>query len=214
MERMICLLIGYGFGLIQTSYFIGKAKGIDIREMGSGNAGTTNAMRVLGKKAGFLTVVVDILKCIAAVLVTWAIFRGHEASLMLRVYTSAGVVLGHDYPFYMGFRGGKGIAATAGMILSFGDFRLILLGVACFFVPILLTHYVSVGSLCLSAGFLAGIMILGQSGSYALTGRFLAEMYIVVAALTALAFFQHRGNLQRLAQGTERKVWTGKKHGK
>ena len=78
MERIICLIIGYAFGLIQTSYIIGKCKGIDIRDYGSGNAGTTNSMRVMGRKAGFAVVIIDIAKCIAAVIVTWLIFKGSD----------------------------------------------------------------------------------------------------------------------------------------
>ncbi len=212
MERVVCIVIGYLFGLIQTSYFIGKIKGLDIRDYGSGNAGTTNAMRVFGRKLGFVTVAVDIFKCIAAVLVTWAIYHGHDAALMLRIYTAAGVVIGHDYPFFMKFHGGKGIAATAGMIIAFGDWRLILLGVICFFVPARLTHHISVGSLCLSSCFLIGLIVLGQAGSYGMAQPRLTEMYIVVAVLTALAFFQHRGNIRRLAEGTERRVWDHKKN--
>lgn len=210
MERIVCIVIGYVFGMIQTSYIIGKTKGIDIRDYGSGNAGTTNTMRVLGKKAGFATVIVDILKCIAAVLVVWAVYRGSDHMALLKIYTAAGVVLGHDFPFYMGFHGGKGIAATAGMIIAFGDFRLILIGIVCFFVPAYLSHHISVGSLCLSASFLIGIIIRGQLGCYGMSAAHLAEMYLVVAALTALAFFQHRANIVRLINGTESLVWVRK----
>ena len=103
MERIICLIIGYAFGLFQTSYIYGKARGIDIRTKGSGNAGTTNALRTLGRKAGLITLAGDILKCLAAVLVTWLIFHRTHPDIMklLGIYTSAGVILGHDYPFYM-----------------------------------------------------------------------------------------------------------------
>ncbi len=211
MERILCLIIGYVFGLIQTSYFIGKVKGIDIRDYGSGNAGTTNAMRVFGRKLGFVTVIVDILKCIVAVLITSALFKGSDCAALLRIYTAAGAILGHDFPFFMKFHGGKGIAATAGMILAFADWRLIVLGVFCFFVPAYLTHHISVGSLCLSTSFLIGIIICGQLGHYGMTPAQRTEMYIIVAVLTALAFFQHRTNLKRLANGTENTVWMGKK---
>ena len=209
MERVICLIIGYAFGMIQTSYILGRIKGIDIRSKGSGNAGTTNAMRVLGKKAGFATVFVDIIKCIAAVLVTSAIFKGSDMGALLRIYTGAGVVLGHDFPFYLKFHGGKGIAATAGLIISFMDWRLILIGVICFFIPFFATHYVSLSSLMLSASFIIGIIIFGQLGSYEMDGARLIEMYIVVAFLTALAYIQHRANIGRLIHGNERR-WGAK----
>lgn len=212
MERVICIVIGYLFGIIQTSYILGKkTKGIDIRDYGSGNAGTTNTMRVLGKKAGFVTVIIDILKCIAAVLVVTAVFRGSDHMALLKIYTAAGVVLGHDFPLYMGFQGGKGIAATAGMIIAFGDIRLMLIGIVCFFVPAYLTHHISVGSLCLSAEFLIGIIICGELGSYGLAKGYRVEMYIIVALLTVLAFFQHRANIKRLMNGTESTVWVRKK---
>lgn len=211
MDRIICLIIGYAFGMIQTSYFIGRTRGLDIRDYGSGNAGTTNAMRVLGKKSGMATVIIDILKCIAAVVVTWLIFRNSEYTPLLKIYTSLGAVLGHDFPFFLKFHGGKGIATTAGMIIAFGDWRLIVLGVACFFIPVLITHHVSVGSLCLSASFLVGTILFGQLGGYGMVQDRRTEMYLLIALITALAFFQHRGNLKRLAEGTERTVWVRKK---
>lgn len=211
MERVICIVIGYLFGMIQTSYILGKVtKGIDIRDYGSGNAGTTNTMRVLGRKAGFITVIVDILKCIAAVAVVMAIFKGSDHMALLKIYTAAGVILGHDFPFYMGFHGGKGIAATVGMILAFGDLWLMVISIACFFIAAYLTHYISFGSLCLTASFLIGVIIRGQTGAYGLTAPQLAELYILVAALTALAWFQHRSNIRRLLNGTENKVWVKK----
>lgn len=106
MERVICLLIGYVFGLFQTAYFYGKAKGIDIRKYGSGNAGTTNALRVLGTKAGLIVLAGDCLKCIIAVCITRALFStGHPENIyLLCLYTGAGAVIGHNFPFYMGFK--------------------------------------------------------------------------------------------------------------
>jgi glycerol-3-phosphate acyltransferase PlsY len=212
MERVISLLIGYVFGLFQTSYIYGKSKGIDIRKTGSGNAGTTNALRTLGLKAGLITMGCDIGKCILAVIVTWLIFRGSHPDMvpLLKIWTAAGVILGHDFPFYLNFKGGKGIAATAGMIISFGDLRLIGIGIIVFFGLFFLTHYVSVGSLCLSLEFLIGIIAFGQHGSYGMTQALLNEMYVLVIALTALAFYGHRGNIVRLVHGNERKTYLSK----
>ena len=121
MERVICLFIGYVFGLFQTAYFYGKTKGIDIRKYGSGNAGTTNALRVLGTKAGLIVFAGDCLKCIIAVCITRALFStGHPENIyLLCLYTGAGSIIGHNFPFYMGFKGGKGIAATAGLLPFF-----------------------------------------------------------------------------------------------
>jgi len=212
MERVISLLIGYVFGLFQTSYFYGKSKGIDIRKTGSGNAGTTNALRTLGLKAGLITMGCDIGKCILAVIVTWLIFRGSHPDTvpLIKIWTAAGVILGHDFPFYLKFKGGKGIAATAGMIISFGDLRLIAVGIVVFFGLFFLTHYVSVGSLCLSLEFLIGIIAFGQHGSYGMTQNHLNEMYLLVIALTALAYYGHRGNIVRLVHGNERKTYLSK----
>ena len=105
MERVICLFIGYVFGLFQTAYFYGKTKGIDIRKYGSGNAGTTNALRVLGTKAGLIVFAGDCLKCIIAVCITRALFStGHPENIyLLCLYTGAGSIIGHNFPFYMGF---------------------------------------------------------------------------------------------------------------
>ncbi len=212
MERVISLLIGYIFGMFQTSYFYGKSKGIDIRKTGSGNAGTTNALRTLGLKAGLITMGCDIGKCILAVIVTWLIFRGSHPDTvpLIKIWTAAGVILGHDFPFYLNFKGGKGIAATAGMIISFGDLRLIGIGIVVFFGLFFLTHYVSIGSLCLSLEFLIGIIAFGQHGSYGMTQPHLTEMYVIVIALTALAFYGHRGNVSRLIHGNERKTYLSK----
>lgn len=214
MERIICLLIGYAFGLFQTSYIYGKMKGMDIRTQGSGNAGTTNALRTLGLKAGLITFACDAAKCILAVLVTWLIFHNTRGDIlkMLEIYASAGVILGHNFPFYLQFRGGKGIAATAGMIIAFGDWRLILVGILSFFIPFLLTHYVSLGSLLLSSEFLVGMILCGQLGDYGMGQTALHEMYLVTALLTAMAFFKHRGNIGRLLRGVERKTYLSKRH--
>ena len=116
MERIICLAIGYLFGMFQTSYIIGKIHHMDIRQYGSGNAGTTNALRTLGKKAGAMTLIGDMLKCVIAILIVDAVFKNRYQEILplLGMYTAAGCVLGHNFPFYLGFRGGKGIAASAG----------------------------------------------------------------------------------------------------
>ena len=103
MERVVCLLIGYVCGLFQTSYLIGKKNHIDIREHGSGNAGTTNAMRVMGTKAGVLTLLGDCLKCVIAMAIVSALFgKNHvDMQMLLHMYAGAGCILGHNFPFYL-----------------------------------------------------------------------------------------------------------------
>ena len=120
MERLICVLVGYVFGLIQTGYIYGKKNGVDLRKKGSGNAGTTNALRTMGWKAGAVTLLGDCFKCVAAVVVVHLIYGKTHTDMMplLSMYAGMGAVLGHNYPFYLKFKGGKGIAATAGLIIS------------------------------------------------------------------------------------------------
>lgn len=118
--RVIALAIGYVFGLFQTGYLYGKSQGIDIRQEGSGNAGTTNSLRVLGIKAGLITFLGDLCKAIFAVLLVKLIFQDSYPQVIknLELYAGFGAVLGHNFPFYLKFKGGKGIACTAGMILA------------------------------------------------------------------------------------------------
>ena len=127
-------MIGYVFGLFQTAYLYGKLHGIDIRNYGSGNAGTTNTLRTLGTKAGLIVLLGDIMKCILAIVLTNLLFRNSHTDeiYLLKIYAAAGAILGHNFPFYLHFKGGKGIAATAGMILSFHPY-LIPMGVLLFF---------------------------------------------------------------------------------
>ena len=166
MERIICIIIGYVFGMFQTAFFYGKMHGIDIREHGSGNAGTTNTLRVLGTKAGLIVFAGDVLKCMIAVWITTLIFKGSHADeiYLLKLYTAAGAILGHNYPFYLKFKGGKGIAATAGLILAFHPY-FIPVGFVLFFGVFLTTHYVSLGSLLIYVGLMTEMVICGQRDS-------------------------------------------------
>ena len=118
MERIICLVIGYACGLLQSGYLVGKMHHIDIRKAGSGNSGSTNALRVMGLKAGLMTFAGDVLKCFAAVLIVRAIYHGSNILPLLMMYAGAGVTLGHNFPFYMNFKGGKGIAVMAASCVS------------------------------------------------------------------------------------------------
>ncbi len=215
MVRVICLVIGYVFGLFQTAYFYGKAHGIDIREHGSGNAGTTNTLRVLGTKAGLIVFAGDCLKCMAAVWLVRLLFGGsyHNIIYLLCLYTGAGAILGHNYPFYLKFKGGKGIAATAGMVLSFHPW-FILTGVLLFFVPFFTLHYVSLGSLLVYAGLMIQLVVFGQNGwlFQEMTQGQLIEMYIVFGCLLVMAYWKHRENIKRLLQGKERKTYLTKKN--
>ena len=213
MERIICIIIGYVFGMFQTAFFYGKMHGIDIREHGSGNAGTTNTLRVLGTKAGLIVFAGDVLKCMIAVWITTLIFKGSHADeiYLLKLYTAAGAILGHNYPFYLKFKGGKGIAATAGLILAFHPY-FIPVGFVLFFGVFLTTHYVSLGSLLIYVGLMTEMVICGQTGLFGAAQPVLNEMYAVTAFLTILAFYKHKENIHRLLHGNERKTYLFKKN--
>lgn len=211
MERIICLIIGYGFGLFQTAYIYGKAHGVDIRQMGSGNAGTTNTLRVFGTKAGLIVFAGDVIKCICAVLAARLLYASRaDIRYLLMMYAAAGAILGHNFPCYLQFRGGKGIAATAGLILSFHP-AFIPMGVILFFGAFLTTHYVSLGSLLVYAGFMTELIVLGQMGVFGMSQPILFEMYLIGAFLTAMAYIKHRANIVRLVKGEERKTYLLKK---
>ena len=212
MERIICLAVGYVCGLFQTSYIIGKMHKTDIREHGSGNAGTTNALRTFGRKAGALTLLGDLLKCVIAVLLARLIFGRTESDILplLSVYAAAGCILGHNFPAYLNFRGGKGVAVSVGFVLAF-DWRIFVIGAVVFFALFFLTHYVSLCSLSAYVTALAVMLVLGEMGAYGMDRPRTLEMYGVMAALTVLAFYKHRENIVRLVHGNENRIYLGKK---
>ncbi|MFA9378982.1 MAG: glycerol-3-phosphate 1-O-acyltransferase PlsY [Lachnotalea sp.] len=206
MERLVCIIIGYLCGLFQTGFIYGKIKKVDIRQLGSGNAGTTNALRTLGLKAGLITFFGDCLKAVLAAFIIRKLFASQtEIMPLLVMYAGLGTVLGHNFPCYLGFKGGKGIAATAGMIAAFNA-PMAMMGFATFIIVVAITRYVSLGSLLLMTGFLIEIFVFGSRGTFHLAQPYLYELYIVSFALTALAFYRHRANIVRLIKGTERKL--------
>lgn len=212
LVRAGSLGIGYIFGLFQTGYIIGKVKKVDIREMGSGNAGTTNAMRTLGAKAGILTFIGDCMKTILAMVLcrlivsaVWPELGENVIKYTIGMYAGLGAVLGHNFPFYLKFKGGKGIAATSGFIIAFGTWPMIPIGFVIFFGIALATKYVSLGSICLMVGFFIQLLVFGQLGWYGVEGPLLIEIYILGFLFTALAIIRHRANIIRLLNGTENK---------
>lgn len=212
MERLICVVIGYIFGLLQTGYLYGRLHNIDIRKQGSGNAGTTNALRTMGWKAGLVTLLGDAFKCVFAVLLVRLIYRETHGDMLplLAMYAGMGAVLGHNYPFYMKFKGGKGIAATGGLILSTTNAWMVIICLAVFLGLVAGTRYVSVGSLAVVILYLGEVIYLGQTGAYGIAQSYLYEMYGIAAFLMLSAFFKHRANIKRLLAGTENKLSVGK----
>ena len=205
MERLICVAIGYLFGLFQTGYIYGMINHVDIRKHGSGNAGTTNALRTLGWKAGAITFIGDCLKCVLAVLLVRFIFADSSHVELLAIYAGLGAVLGHNFPFYLNFKGGKGIASTVG--LSLAVIPVMFLIVAIVFIAIVwFTQYVSLGSIVIMVLFVIQVVIYGQMDGFSLTGGELYEFYAIAIVLAALAIWRHRANMKRLATGTENKT--------
>lgn len=213
LTRVLCLAIGYVFGLFQTSYIYGKMKGIDIRSHGSGNAGATNALRTLGAKAGVISFFGDALKCVFAMTLVRILFAQSYGDILpvLAMYAGTGVILGHNFPFYLNFKGGKGIAATGGLIFS-TNLVLTLICIVLFAGVFVTTHYVSIGSMLVYAAFAIGMVVLGENGFLGtLTRSNLIEIYILVGFLTVLAVWKHRQNIMRLIHGNENKTYFKKK---
>ncbi len=217
LMRIVCVLTGYVCGLFQTSYILGKLNGIDIREHGSGNAGTTNMLRTLGTKAGLITFAGDVLKCIAAVLICLALFYRKDVNpemlQLIKIYAAAGAILGHNFPFYLGFKGGKGIACTAGWIITM-DPIMVLIGLVVFFGIFFTTHYVSLGSICLIVTFFIELVImsLNNLGAFrSITHPVAVECIIITGLLCGMALFRHRENMVRLIHHNEKKTYLFKK---
>lgn len=196
LKILVCLIIGYGFGCFSTAYVIGKVNKIDIRNYGSGNAGTTNALRTLGFKAGFITFLGDAIKAVIPVLLVRFLIQDDVYGQLLPLYAGIGVVLGHNFPFWLHFKGGKGIAATGGVMFAY-DWRLGIAAFIIFILAVAITRYVSLGSLLISVLFPIWIAVL-------YTGN--VHMLIVSLVFTISAFIKHRSNITRLLNRTENKI--------
>lgn len=206
MERLICLLAGYIIGCIQTAFIVGRLMGkIDIRDFGSGNAGTTNVTRVLGAKAGAIVFICDILKAVIAYCVCTFIFKGGgtffgEGNILWGIYAGIGVILGHDFPFYLNFKGGKGIASTLGLILCI-DWRVALTTYAFGIVVVLVKKYISLCSLVMVVVAPVSMILF----SVITENVFGGEAIILMFAIGFLAYYQHIPNIKRLIKGEENK---------
>ncbi len=199
IKLVFVMLAGYLMGCFQTAYIIGKTnQHIDIRQHGSGNSGTTNALRVMGLKLGLLTFVGDFLKAF----VTLGIVLWLTQDRLLTVAAGLGVILGHDFPVFLNFRGGKGIASTIGIAFAL-DYRLGLISLTIMIVAIAVSKYVSLASLLLCVGLPVCFVFLEKPTP--------SEIAFVVS-ISLLGIFQHRENIKRLLGGTENKIkLSGKK---
>lgn len=209
--RIIALAIGYVIGAFQTGYFYGKAHGIDIREHGSGNAGATNTLRTLGWKAGVITFAGDCLKAVGSVLLVVAIlganFDGDPR--VLGMYAGLGAVLGHNFPFYLKFKGGKGIACTAGVAFAVCP-EAVPACFAAFVICLWLTKYVSLGSILMATLFIIQIIEFNFMGVFGFSTANAIEYSVLAVVFGLLAIWRHKANIERLLAGTENKVGSKK----
>lgn len=201
MYRLIALIIGYLLGGIQTAILYSSLKGMDIRQHGSGNAGATNTLRVLGKKAALVVFIGDVLKAVVAVLIAKWLFSDY--SIIAALYAGVGAILGHSYPPFFKFKGGKGIAVTVGAIY-FIDIRIGLIVSIIFIVSALITKIVSVSSLLLT-GFIPVFLYVFYRNNSSIYEIVLLGVFI--AGLTA---YRHKENIKRLIAGTESKIGSKK----
>ena len=215
MARLLFVVVGYVFGLFNTSLAIGKLAGFDIRKHGSGNTGTTNMVRVMGAKMGFAVLIGDAFKAIIPMLVMAQLFgeSGAYAPALVKAYTGFGAVLGHNYPFYTGFRGGKGIATSLGVAFAFHP-AVGIFGMICFAIPFFTLHYASLCSLIMITvmfGALSVMTFLRAGVMQALSAQEAIELYVIFGLMIFLAFFRHRTNIEKLLKGQERKTYLSKK---
>ncbi len=192
VNEIIGVVLAYLLGCFQTSFIIGKVfKNIDIRDFGSGNAGTTNAFRVMGKKAGIATFVGDFTKGLVAYLLALSFFNDVGAAFFISFFA----VIGHNWPVFLKFKGGKGIASTVGIIFAY-DWKLGFVILAIGFLVGFLSKYVSVASMTVTFLFPLSLIIIKE------------ERFAIFTAilLFIIAVYRHRANIKRLKDGTESKI--------
>lgn len=131
---------------------------------------------------------------------------------LLSLYAAAGCILGHNFPFYLKFKGGKGIAASLGMLIAF-DWKIFLICAVVFFGLFFITHYVSLCSLSAYIAAFISLLVFGWMGYYKMSPAYMTELYVLMGFLTLLAVFEHRNNIKRLMNGTESKIYLKNKKG-
>lgn len=192
MFRFVCVMVGYLFGCINFAYIIGKTREkIDIRDYGSGNLGATNAIRVMGIKLGGLTLVGDFAKAVLAMVVMTQIYPNEVAA----IYTGFGVILGHNWPVFLGFKGGKGIASTLGILMYIHP---VICGCMILLMILIMkiSKYMSLASIIMN--IVASITVLLVIPN--------KEVGCVFAIIAVLGVYRHRPNIVRLMNGTENKL--------
>ena len=216
--RIICFVCGYICGLLETGYFYGKVKGIDIRNYGSGNSGTTNALRVIGKKAGLIVFIGDFFKAFIPCFVVRLLTQNQypDIFLLFVLYVGLGVICGHNFPFYLKFKGGKGVAATAGMIAGLLIPLMIVILLVLFVAVVAVTRYVSLGSILLMIEFITCYVIFALSGMLCFDPKGdskceMIESIVLVVIVGVMSILKHKANIVRLLHGEENKLGDKKK---
>lgn len=208
---VLTAVLSYLAGSINTSLIVSKFKNRDIRKEGSGNAGATNTLRVLGKTAAAVVILGDAAKAFVAVLASWIVAYYCNIpvphSLVLKYVAITFVVIGHDFPVFFGFKGGKGIVTSVACIFAI-DWRVGIMVLGVGLLAIVLTRYVSLGSIigCVLFPLFSYAIHMGEAISY--------EKMVLIPAifLGALGIERHKGNIKKLMSGTENKVGEKKKN--
>lgn len=201
MYRLVALGLGYLLGGIQSAILYGRLKGIEIRNHGSGNAGATNTLRVLGKKAALVVFLCDVLK--AAVAVSLAKLLFPDTALLAALYAGIGAILGHSYPLFFKFKGGKGIAVTVGAIYMI-DLKTALIVSVIFIVSAWITKIVSISSLLLTGCIPVFLFVFYKGNEH------IVEIVILGIMIAGITAYRHKANIKRLMEGTESKLGSKK----
>lgn len=218
LNLLTILVLSYLVGSIPTSILVSKrVKGIDIRNHGSGNAGGTNVMRVLGWKYGVLVILLDALKGAIAVLVVASLFYGNfpfsnqtpfDDFTLVQILAGISAVLGHIWTIFAGFKGGKGIATALGFMLTVATIDM-LLAMAVFLLVVSISRYISLGSILAAVSVPVIMFIRSDVFGATITGYGTILPFAIVLAL--LVIYTHRANVQRLLNGNENRVSFQKK---
>ncbi len=204
LSLLVIIGLSYLFGSIPISIIVSKIyKGIDVRDYGSKNAGATNVYRVLGPVPAAIVLIFDAFKGIVAVfLISQISFGDPFASvILLKLLAGVAAILGHIYPVYVGFRGGKGIGTGLGVLMALIP-REVIIALGLFVIVVAATRYVSLGSLC--AAIFISLALLVEKYYFKLEIN--QELVITCLFLTILVFYTHRSNIKRLLKGTESKL--------
>lgn len=199
------ILFGYLAGATPFGYIAGRMKGIDIREHGSKNIGSTNVVRVLGKGIGYPVFALDVLKGVLPVLLARVYANEVSPAGLIPALTCIATILGHNYTFWLGFKGGKGIATSAGALLPIMPWTIVA-AVTLWVMVFLTTRYVSLGSIVAALTLPASFLLQGLIG-----GNWQWPLLGLATLIGGLAVFKHRANIERLRNGTENKFERKKK---